>query len=149
MSYESKLKAEINTSLVQLHANQRDIIPQFVASQIVHDHKRGLPAGENGDFWLHCGYSKTREMVTRCINRCFGGSRSNNGKSAALPGFDHLQSYYVVRRNGLEIGLPIDRLTESELAAKAKQHRSNGLTNLAHASELERYVSIRDQSEAA
>jgi len=150
MTYESKLKAEINAVLDHLQSNNLDMIPQFVANQIINEHVDTLPDDESRDFWLHCGYSKTREMVTRCINRRLNSSGANeHSQQHVLPGFDHLQNYYVVTREGYDTGLPIERISDAELKAKAKLYRSNGLANLAHSEEILRYIDSRENSEAA
>ena len=150
MTYESKLKAEINAVLDHLQSNNLDMIPQFVANQIINEHVDTLPDDESRDFWLHCGYSKTREMVTRCINRRLDNDGSSeSSQQHVLPGFDHLQNYYVVTREGYDTGLPIERISDAELKAKAKLYRSNGLANLAHSEEILRYLDSRENSEVA
>jgi hypothetical protein len=55
------------------------------------------------------------------------------------PGFRHLRRVYYVRRNTV----PLDQLTDAEIAAKCQTYRKAAAAYLEHADELERYASRR------
>ena len=66
-----------------------------------------------------------------------------------LPGFAHLQAYYIVEREGDEVGVPVYDLTDLELEQKADLYSSMGTGCLAHADELRRFKRARRQSTAS
>ncbi len=54
--------------------------------------------------------------------------------------------YYVVERDGEEVGYPVHDCTDEELEAKRLQYRTMGFACFAHADEIERYQRSRRQS---
>ena len=60
-----------------------------------------------------------------------------------LPGFEYLQRYYVVQRQGEDVGVPVLECTDEELYAKAALYRSQSRKLVAHADEIERYIQWR------
>lgn len=142
-SSENKIKQEINSILDDLDKRNEIWSPRWVAHMIVNSHKDGIRNGAHADFWNHCGYSKAREMVTRCINRRAGVSKETISKQFILPGYEHAQSHYVVTRNNDEVGVPIHQCSDEELSLKANTYRKMGVACFAHADELVRYISAR------
>lgn len=60
-----------------------------------------------------------------------------------MDGFEHLQDYYVVKRNGEWVGVPLEDMTDEELDQKAHHHEAMGNSLANHADELLRYQSLR------
>ncbi len=140
-SYEATLTTEINSILDKMG---KIWTPRWIAHAIVAEHKDGLVAGEHSDFWKYCGYSKTRQMVTKCINKRAGDKKSKDNGQYILPGYEHIQSHYVVTRDDEDVGIPVELLTDEEIDSKADVYRKMGNACLDHADELERYKSDRN-----
>ena len=73
----------------------------------------------------------------------------NEEAAPRLPGFEHLQAYYSVKRGDDEIGVPIRDLTDQEIDEKVALLRAMGSTCYAHANELERFKRQRGKGRAA
>lgn len=154
MSYHDRLTKEIHAQLDALAAERRPWNASWIAHAICNGHdeviSRDGPDGqEHADFWRHCGYQNTREEVRRCINQRAGERPDRDPSQPSLPGFDHLQAYYLVKRQGEEIGIPIFDLTDAEIEAKAELYRTMGKACFAHARELTRFKALRKPSAAA
>lgn len=146
MSMESRIIEEINEVLNRLAAQGEPWRAQFVAAEIVQAHEQGLNAdSEHADFHKHTSYSYTRDQVRRCMNRRAGDDAAPKPAQLSLPGFEreHLQDYYIVRRNGEDIGVSILDMTEMEIKRKAKHYRSMADACVQHARELERFLEWR------
>jgi hypothetical protein len=59
------------------------------------------------------------------------------------PGFRHLRRKYHVRQEGERNIVPLDQLTDAEIAAKCQTYRKAAAAYIEHADELERYASRR------
>ncbi len=152
MSYHEKLNAEIDAKLDGLQAMRMPMVARWIAHTICTDHSGALIKGtDDADFWQHTGYAHTRKMVTERINkRCAGPKKEQGNGQLALPGFEreHLQDYYMVERDGEEIGVCVIDMADAELEAKAKHHEAISATNAAHAREIRRFVAWRKENVA-
>ena len=157
MSYHDKLIVEINKKLDGLEAEKEPWRATWVAHAVCEDHAAGLvrpeddaEAAEHADFWRHGGYQTCRGLVAKCIGRRAGGGLDEvKPKQESLPGFDHLQTYYMVERDGDEIGVHRDEMTDAELDGKAKFLEDMGAACLSHAKELRRFKHLRRETKAA
>lgn len=145
MSHQT-LGEEINTLLDDLAGQGREWNPTWIAHTICKGHEPGLAQNDDAEFWRTCGYSDCRREVTRCINRRAGDAPERR-EQIAMPGFEHLQAYYVVERGGEELGIPVDLLSDDELLAKAAHYRKMGAACFAHADDIDRFR--RDRARAA
>lgn len=144
MSYADRLNREINELLDTLAAEGKEWRAGWIAHEICSRHGAALADHEDADFWRHCGYSDCRREVTRCINRRAGDApKSVDVEQMTLPGYEHLQMYYVVTRDDEEVGVSIYDMTDAELEAKQAMYRAMGAACLAHAKELERFQGDR------
>lgn len=146
MSYHDQLVTEINVKLDALAGEKKPWEPRWVAHAILGDHdeaglKKKLP--RHHDFWSFCGYAETRREATRVINKRAGIRDETEDREPVFPGFERLQRYYVVKRNGEEIGVAIEDLTDAELESKAAEYRSQADGCNRHANELDRYRRLR------
>lgn len=150
MSYASQLTDEINAVLSRLAVDGVEWRAAFVTQEVCRAHADGLANEDDAVFWEHCGYAETRREVTRCINSRAGDTPTpRTDEQLILPGYRHLQNYYVVERDGDRIGVRVDHLSDDELMAKAALYRANGRANFAHANELVSYKESREAEEAA
>lgn len=151
MSYESELNREINAELDRLQEAKLEWRAQFVAHSICTRHVDGLVDGDHKDFWRHCGYEKVRDAVRRRINKRAGDKRQSEIEDLQyrLPGYDHVHEYYVVKRNGDDIGVHVNNLTDVEIDQKSELYRDFGRSNFSHADELQRFKRERSARSAA
>ena len=149
MSYQDRLRTEINATLDQLAAEQQPWIAKWVAHHICKVHSDGIAENEHSDFWRHCTYVECRRQVTECINKRAGDKPSRDSEQLKLNGWDHLQAYYVVTRDGEDVGIPVSELTDEEIEAKATLYRKMADACQAHADELDRFRRLRRMQEAA
>jgi len=143
MSYADKLTAEINRILDDLAERGESWEAKWIAHGICNSHSDGLNSSEDAEFWRWCGYTETRDQVRRCINSRAGDKAETNDRQYRLPGYDHLQSYYVVQRGGVDVGVPVTSLSDAEIEEKSSLFRSMGAACYAHADELDRFRRLR------
>lgn len=147
MSYETALNAEIDKELDRLGVLKQAWRPTFLTHAICSQHIEGLADGEHKDFWLHCGYEKTRAAVTRRINKRAADVIAPDDESQPrLPGYEHLHIYYIVRRNGDDIAVHVDDLTDEEIDQKIARIQEMGRTCFAHARDFRRFKRERAAS---
>ena len=144
-----ELRKEINTLLDHLQSQDQALRPQWVTMEICRAHTEGLAQNEHAPFWEYGGYTQTRKLATVCINAREQALPDEEGDGAPyLPGFEYLQRYYVVQRQGEDVGVPVLECTDEELYAKAALYRSQSRKLVAHADEIERYIQWRAQEHA-
>lgn len=142
MAYD--LTAEIHAKLDELAERGETWNAQWVAHAICSEHSEVIVDDDDHCFfWQHCGYSATRTAVRTAINSRAGDKKEGGEPQLRLPGYEHLQSYYVVRRNGEDIGVPVTQLTDEELEGKADLYRTMAQSCYGHADELDRFRRLR------
>ena len=136
----TKLNEDINTILDRLADDGSEWRAAWVAKEICDDHAEGLTDHDDSTFWLHCGYSDCRREVTRCINRRAGDTpKDGDPAQIVLPGYEHLHRYYVIERDGEDVGVSVNEMTFEEFEAKRSLFRAMGRAMFAHADELGRF----------
>jgi hypothetical protein len=152
---EEQLRSEITRALDAMQSRGEVLHPLWVTQAICKGHRNGLAAVAADDpperhldvaFWEFGGYTITRKISTACINdRDADGTADDAERQPMFPGFDHecLQAYYVVRRDGVDAGVPIMECTDDELRAKAALYLANSAKLEKHASELIRFIDYR------
>lgn len=145
MSYEKTLNAEINAELNRLTGDGKQLVANWIAHTICKDHEEALDRqSEDSMFWRHCGYATTRDAVRRQINARAGDRDEADKRQAKLPGFQHLQYYYIVKRPKVgEVGVPIDSMTDSEIDEKIVRYEGMSVACKDHADELRGYKATR------
>lgn len=149
MSYANQLTEQIHTVLDRLTADGAEWRPALIADEVVRSHDAGLAEGDDALFWRHCGYAETRREVTRCINARAGDRPTGDSDPQfVFPGYQHLQRYYVVQRDGEDMGVPVFEMTDLEIESKVALYRAQARAQLAHANELIEYRAARRKSTA-
>lgn len=152
MSYRDQLVGEINSQLDTLAKMKQPWRARWIAHGVCNAHANGLNEGDDADFWRYSSYEFTRKLVTECINRRAGpkAERSADDGQFAFPEFErtHLQNYYVVKRDGEELGIFVGDLTDDEIEGKAALYRSQAATCYEHADELDRFKAWRKSRHA-
>ena len=145
MGYSEQLKIEIEQMLDSLKEERRPWEANWITVAICKNHENGLAEnGEDVEFWRYCGQTACREAVRRCINKRAGDRPQQDDGQLVLPGWDHLQAYYMVRRDEEDIGISVFNLTDNEIQEKEALYRKMGEGCFAHARELARFKSQRE-----
>ncbi|HMF68068.1 MAG TPA: hypothetical protein VK602_10720 [Phyllobacterium sp.] len=153
-----QLIGEVRKKLDAATKNRRDWRPRFIANELLVDHMiPELKGSEEYEFWRYCGYETCRDITTMVINHLTDPvAFDKDEKAPVLPGFEHLQTHYTVKRNmdggkfgSVEIiGVPIEQLTDDEMIVIAKKLRTASVALGEHANELDRYRRMRGISAA-
>lgn len=141
--YHDRLIEEINLILDRLSASGDRWDARWVAHAVCLSHDKGITKkSDHSPFWLHCGYEATRREVTRCIN-ARAGDKPENNEAPKFAGFEQLQQYYVVVRDGEQVGVRVTDMTDAELSDKANRYRKMGASCYRHADEIDRFMAVR------
>jgi hypothetical protein len=112
-------------------------------------HANGIAEdGEDADFVRHCAYCHVRSEVAAVIRARTDTSADNGSEQLVMEGWEHLQQYYTVERDGEWVAEPTPQCTDDELLAKATEIRRHAETLMAHADEIERFVRERNSRDA-
>ena len=139
MSFRDRLVGEINTTLDRLAKKKRPWRASWIAHEVCKRHTNGLAKNDDADFWRYCGYAECRDEVRRAINKRTDENAADNDddrQKSLMPGFDHLQRYYVVERENEEVGVPVELMSDEEIDSKIARYRAMGAACFAHADEL-------------
>lgn len=148
MSYAERLLAEIEAKIEPLQADGRPIEPRWIAHEICNDHRGAIQDGDDADFWLHCGYLEARRAAGYYIRKRFEPDDDEQDRQPTLPGFEHVQTHYVVTREKQEVAVPVAEMTDAEIDARISRFRAAAVELFAHADELERYKLFRKMQAA-
>lgn len=99
------------------------------------------PDCEDADFYLICARNHVAEIVKKCIGKY--RPKAVTDTQIILPGFEHMQSGYLVEREGVRVLVPTDMLTDAELLARAEEYDAMALGCRAHAKEIRDFVERR------
>jgi hypothetical protein len=94
-----------------------------------------------------CTYAHTRDSVRRVLRR-YEVKEEGPDPQVALPGFERLQTAYLVTRDKEQVIVPIDQLTDVEIDAKCTELDAMAKGCLQHADELRRYKAARAEAAA-
>jgi hypothetical protein len=123
--------------LEALHPDQ-DIPASWIAQAVMADH--GLRAEADPDGFHHCcSFRTVREYTRRVISQYDGKPTLTPDAQIVMPGYERLQTHYVVDRGGEQTMVRVDRLTSQERRNKAAELRAMGAGCYQHAEELDRY----------
>ncbi len=136
----AELQREISKVIDQKRALKEKLHPSWITTAIMESHSD--ITGVDADFHKCCSRVSIRKEVTQQVNR-IDADPANPSQQLILDGFDHLQSYYVVERDGELVGVPVDEVSNAELLRKADEYDAMGRACMKHADEIRRYVSNR------
>lgn len=154
MSYRETLVHEINTRIDDLQSRGEMIAATWLAHGICAEHNEGLAPGreEDAEFFHWCAYTAVRDLVRREINRRGSDTeREYRPAQIMLPGFEreHIQDYYLVKRDTEEVMVPIVAMSDDEVRQKIALYQSMAESNMAHAQELDRFLTWRADRQIA
>lgn len=150
MQQNNQLMVEIHAVLDELEKKREPWIATWVAHHILESHDSGTYESDADQlFWRSTSYETVRKRVTQAINNRAGDREVPNDEQIMLPGWERLQAYYVVERNGDQVGLPVWDLTDDELDKKSCLYRSFATANMKHADEIDQFKELRRGSAIA
>lgn len=143
MGYERILADEISGELNRLQAAGERWVANWIAQAIMQRHEGELTP--DADFWRHCGYASTRDAVRRAINARAGdkADRDQDDRQMKLPGYQHLQAYYLVKRRNRDVGVPIGDMTDREIDEKVTRYEAMSVACRHHAEEFREFKKAR------
>lgn len=143
MSYETTLHEEIDAIISRKVAANEVVHPVWISQQVCLAHEPGLVEGDDKLFWLHAGHLVVRKAVLDRVRRVAGIAPERDASAPTFPGFDHLQSHYIVTRDGDEAAIPTADLSDGELEAIASRIDAMAETCKAHARDVRRFKRLR------
>jgi len=152
MSAQEVFELEIAATIEAWRTAGKVLVPQFITHEIITKHEPGLArTNEHTEFFKHYAYKGHRKDVGAYIAKVLTDEEDSEKhvKSLLLPGFDFVQTHYVIKRGGGDVGVPVDQMTDEECHARAEMIRRRGTACLAHADELDRYVLLRKAVDVA
>lgn len=135
---QAELKAEIH-KIIEDGLDAGDAVaPDWVVRDIVGRHTRIY--GEDYDFYFLCANGFVRENVRHTVQKYKEDPRGTP-EQLTLPdsNFGKIQTNYLTNRNGEQVIVRIERLTEDELIRKEAELRSMSAGCISHANEIRRY----------
>ena len=142
MSYRTQLINEINTVLDRLRDEKRIWNASLITQSICEEHSDELQ-GE-AHFSRYNIYNNVRKEVRETINKRAGDRPTERNPQLTLPGFEYVQEYYMVNRNGDDVGVSAYDLTDQEIEEKVALYRKMGDSCHAHADDLTRFKDRRN-----
>ena len=140
------LRHEVNDIITaEIQAGKSELIKSALVLLIL---GRYPPAeGPGTDFFTVAAHYAIDDLVSRRI-RVVGQSEREETSQLVLPGYERLQSAYLVSRKEPTI-VPIHLMSVAEGRAKAAELRAMAKGLEAHAVELDLYFDKREQASAA
>jgi hypothetical protein len=148
MEVSEKIKGEI----VEVIADEKnkDVIlkTEWIANAVMNPYFKTLPETNAAEMVRYLSLLQCRRMVREIISKKLDGNGSDN-RQYVIPGYEHLQTHYAVRRDGTPVGVPISLMTDQELEAKLQEYEKMGSSCFAHAREIAEYLENKKRKEEA
>lgn len=135
----AKFDEMIAAKVAQWDAESRDLEPRWITHEICNEHAAALGDDDDAEFWRHFAYLGCRKLVGRYIAKHFGDDEDGNDRQPVFPGFSHVQRRYVVVRDGVDVAVLTERLTDEEIDAKVEAMEKDWRTRREHTDELRRF----------
>lgn len=146
MSGQNPFDLEIAATVAEWDKAGKELVPAFITHEIITKHEPGLArTNEHTEFFKYYAYKGHRKDVGAYIAKVFGDTDDDEQKKLelVLPGFEHIQRRYVVKRNGEDVAVHPNDLSDPEIDAREQLLRRRGRTCFAHADELKRFKALR------
>lgn len=133
------LQDEIRTHVdLLIRSGAESLHPDWVTNSVMSEHTE--IDGEDTDFYRIAARMTVRQEVRKCLNAFKPTEDSSPNEQLVLEGFERLQKYYLVNRDGTQVAARIDTLSEIEIRLKISELKSMAAGCLLHADELARYL---------
>ncbi|MBN3756040.1 hypothetical protein G3N95_24070 [Paraburkholderia sp. Tr-20389] len=118
--------------------------PDWITEVVMQRHNQ--PDGEDRDFYLVCARGYVRSMVGKRLGRAKLSTAIVPDEQLVLPGFTRVQKEYLIEEEGVTVSIPIDDMTDEQIAEKEAELTVMGTGCFEHAAELQRYRLARAAS---
>lgn len=141
MSFRDQVRREIAAKA----AAAEILHPAWITHDICTGHLVGLSEGDDADFWRQAGYIAVRAEVGEYLRKYYSADREPDDDEGQqrLPGFEYVQTHYIVERDGDKLAVPTTDLTDDEIGRITARLRATGAALFAHADDLERFQRSR------
>jgi len=139
---DNSIRAEIRKFISDKISNGDEIIVPWLITEIL-AHKSDIEGGDL-PFYLTCTRQTVSEIVKSCVQKY--NKADNRDDQIVLPGFEHLQVAYPVERDGKQVLVPVDRLSDEELETRAREYDVMAKSCRLHAREIRDYVKARREA---
>ncbi|WP_423208772.1 hypothetical protein [Paracoccus yeei] len=99
--------------------------------------------GDDADFYVACAVDFIKETVKRTVGEYAPKASAATDRQIVMDGFDHMQKAYTVNRDGEQVLVPVQHLTDDEIEARAEEYEAMAKGCIAHAKELRAYRRAR------
>lgn len=140
MYSQSELIEEIKAVIDALEDHQ-PAVASWIVQGIVSAH--GDIQGTDKDFYVLCAFGHVRTAVREVFRRYRVAPDEEPDPQLIMPGFERLQKRYLVERDGDQIAVPIEQLTDQEIDEKIAELERMAAGCKCHAEELRRYKGSR------
>lgn len=106
-------------------------------------------SGADAGFYRGCAHAHIHRIAKKVVGKYDIEARSSQDAQIVLEGFEHLQRAYTVPRDGFTSLVPIHKMNDDELLARAAEYEQMAVGCRRHAREIRDFVNARGQSEAA
>jgi hypothetical protein len=124
---------------------KKDIASDWLVHRILS--ARPLPTkgfhADDREFHRLCAYNFVRDCVADVVRELKHASTKRTkaaNRQLELPGFRHLQTFYMFERRGRSVIVSLDRMTYAELMEKAREHEKAEGGHREHKVELIRFA---------
>jgi hypothetical protein len=121
--------------------------PDWITEAVMQRHNP--PDGEDRDFYLVCAHGYVRSMVGKRLGRAKLSTAIVPDEQLVLPGFTRIQKEYLIEEEGVTVSIPIEDMTDEQIAEKEAELTAMGTGCFEHAAELQRYrierATLRDR----
>ena len=102
------------------------------------------PTNGDADFFIAFALYGIEDLIAR-VMRKYDEPSETERQQLVMKGFEYLQCYYSVVRDGAKLYLPLKRLTDEEIEAKAVEHEAQASGHVKHAQELRDWAKTRSK----
>lgn len=143
---ETDLDHEVESFLLGRIEAGETIPADWIATAVIEQHPN--IDGEDTEWYRSHVYGAVRNSVRRVLRKFKPTEDEGRDEQMILPGFERLQRAYLVEREAAQRVVPINQLTDEEIAAKVVEYETMAAGCLKHADELRRYLQERSSRAA-
>jgi len=139
---------EITEKVDWLESHNGEVLHKdWLVNAVVADHAD--ITGDDADFALCTARYAVLQRVERYFRKIKENENTQEDPQMLLPGYQKLQSRYLVERAQEQVAVSIWIMTDDEIDWKADQHRAMGKGHFEHANELLRFKDSRAEKAEA
>jgi hypothetical protein len=135
----TSITSEVRKFIANKIASKETVVIDWLTNDIVSS--KDEIEGSDLPFYRVCAFKHVRDIVKSCVGKY--DRKPSTDSQIVLPGFEHLQVAYTVSRDGENVLVPVDLISDEELAMRAAEYDGMAQGCLAHALEIREYIKAR------